>query len=126
MRRKNPVTGAVCRLPGVAPVLKNLLIESQRVNDVLVFDARERFGKYVGELFVCRNVFDVKRASFIMISDEVIPDVDMLRALIIGFVFDDRFCGDIVGEEDRERRSEFDGNGLEEGEMSEQFARRVG
>lgn len=41
MRRKNPVTGAVCRLPGVAPVLKTLLIELQCVNNVLLFDARE-------------------------------------------------------------------------------------
>jgi hypothetical protein len=40
-------------------VLKNFLIESQGVDNVLVFNAREWFCKYVGELFVGRDVFDV-------------------------------------------------------------------
>ena len=58
-------------------MLKNLLIESQRIDDILVFDSGERLREYVGELFVCRDVFDIECASFIMVSDEVISDIDV-------------------------------------------------
>jgi hypothetical protein len=70
-------------------VLKNLLIESQRMDNVLVFDAGEQLCECVGKLLISRDVFKVKCASFVMVSDEVIPDVDVLRMLIIRFVLDD-------------------------------------
>jgi hypothetical protein len=70
-------------------VLKNLLIESQRLYNALMLDARERFGENVHELLVRRNVLDAECTFLVMISNEMIPDVDVLRSLIIRLAFDD-------------------------------------
>src|SRR5271156_2822228 len=115
-RVKNPVWGPN-GCPGITPELKNLLIETQRMNDVFVLEARERFGKDVGELLICRDVFDIEGAAFVMISYEVITDIDMFRSLIIRFAVDDGFGSFVIGK--KRWMCDFHGDGVEEHEVSQ-------
>jgi hypothetical protein len=54
------------------------------MDDVFVLDARERFRENVGELLICRDVLHVEASAFIMISYEMISNIDVLRPLIVG------------------------------------------
>jgi hypothetical protein len=48
------------------------------MDNVFVLDAREWLREDVGKLLICRDMLDVEASAFIMISYEVIVDVDVL------------------------------------------------
>jgi hypothetical protein len=89
------------KMEGQEVSAEKLLIKAQSMHECLMFETRERFGKNIGNLFGAGDMFDGIRSSFVMVSNEVVSNVNMLGPLIIWFAFGDRFGSCIIGVKDR-------------------------